>query len=161
MGIVNGMSHRPADDFLWWRDGVIYQIYPRSYSDSNDDGIGDLPGIASRIEYLADLGADAIWLSPIQTSPMFDFGYDVSDYENIDPMFGDLKDFDYLLDKAHQYGIHVVMDLVLNHTSHLHPWFLASRSSRSDSKRDWYLWRDPAPGKKPPNNWQSVFGGRA
>jgi len=148
-------------DFLWWRDGVIYQIYPRSFKDSNGDGIGDLSGVTDRIEYLADLGVDAIWLSPIYPSPMFDFGYDVADYESIDPVFGDLHDFDRLLEKAHLHKIRVVMDLVLNHTSHLHPWFVESRSSRNNPKRDWYLWRDPGPRGGPPNNWQSIFGGKA
>jgi alpha-glucosidase len=149
------------NDFLWWRDGVIYQIYPRSFQDSNGDGVGDLAGITARLDYLADLGVDAIWLSPIYPSPMYDFGYDVSDYEAIDPVFGDLQGFDRLVAEAHRRGIRVVLDLVMNHTSHLHPWFVASRSSRDHPLRDWYIWQDPAPGGRLPNNWESVFGGPA
>ncbi|PWH16260.1 MAG: hypothetical protein DDG60_04455 [Anaerolineae bacterium] len=141
------------NDFLWWRDGVIYQIYPRSFADSNGDGIGDLPGITGKLDYLAQLGIDAIWLSPFYPSPQADFGYDVSDYKNVDPLFGTLADFDQLVAEAHRRGIRVVVDLVLNHTSNQHPWFLESRSSRDNPKRDWYLWREK------PNNWQSVFGG--
>lgn len=145
---------------LWWRDGIIYQIYPRSFADSNGDGIGDLNGITARLDYLEWLGVDAIWLSPVYPSPDVDFGYDVSDYCDIDPKFGTLADFDHLLSEAHRRGIRVVMDLVLNHTSDQHPWFQASRASRDNPYRDWYLWRDPAPGGGPPNNWQSVFGGK-
>lgn len=161
-----------TDDFLWWRDGVIYQIYPRSFADSNGDGIGDLPGITSRLDYLADLGIDAIWLSPFYPSPQADFGYDVSDYKNVDPLFGTLADFNTLVAEAHQRGIRVVVDLVLNHTSDQHPWFIESRSSRENPKRDWYLWRPPSASPHflakmggvrgdggPPNNWQSIFGG--
>ena len=152
-------------DYLWWRDGVIYQIYPRSFADSNGDGVGDLPGLIARLDYLNgapdSLGVDGIWLSPIYPSPLYDFGYDISDYENIDPRFGTLADFDRLVAEAHQRGLRVVMDLVMNHTSHLHPWFVESRSSRDNPRRDWYLWRDPAPGGGPPNNWQSIFGGPA
>ncbi len=144
----------------WWRDGVIYQIYPRSFQDSNGDGVGDLNGITARLDYLAALGVDALWLSPIYPSPMFDFGYDVSDYEAIDPVFGTLDDFDRLVTQAHARGLRLILDLVFNHTSHLHPWFLESRSSRDNPKRDWYLWHDPAPDGGPPNNWESVFGGR-
>lgn len=142
-----------TNNFLWWRDGVIYQIYPRSFADSNGDGIGDLPGITSRLDYLAELGIDAIWLSPFYPSPQADFGYDVSDYKNVDPLFGTLADFDTLVAEAHRRGIRVVVDLVLNHTSDQHPWFIESRSSRENPKRDWYLWQ------KKPNNWQSIFGG--
>jgi alpha-glucosidase len=153
------------NDFLWWRDGIIYQIYPRSFADANGDGVGDLRGIIDHLDHLNgtpdSLGVDAIWLSPIYPSPGHDFGYDISDYEDIDPMFGTLEDFDTLVAEAHRRGIRVVMDLVMNHTSHLHPWFVESRSSRSSPKRDWYLWQDPAPGGGPPNNWQAVFGGRA
>ncbi len=138
---------------LWWRDGVIYQIYPRSFADSNDDGLGDLNGICSRLDYLSELGVDAIWLSPIYPSPDADFGYDVSDYTAIDPRFGTMGDFDHLIAEAHRRDIRVILDLVLNHTSDQHPWFLESRSSRDNPKRDWYLWRDR------PNNWRSVFGG--
>ncbi len=147
-------------DFLWWRDGVIYQIYPRSFADSNGDGIGDLPGLISRLDYLANLGVDAIWLSPIYPSPDVDFGYDVADYLSIDPRFGSMEDFDRLIEAAHNCGIRVILDLVLNHTSDRHPWFQESRRSRDNPYQDWYLWRDPRPGGRPPNNWASVFGGR-
>jgi len=147
------------DQWLWWRDGVIYQIYPRSFYDSNGDGMGDLNGIRSKLPYLQDLGVDAIWLSPIYPSPDKDFGYDVSDYTGIDPRYGTLKDFDQLVSEAHQRGIHLIMDLVLNHTSDQHPWFKESRSNRNNPYRDWYLWRPPSPDGSPPNNWQSVFGG--
>jgi alpha-glucosidase len=142
-------------DFLWWQDGVIYQIYPRSFSDSNGDGMGDLAGITARLDYLADLGIDAIWLSPFYPTPDKDFGYDVSDYTNVDPRFGSLADFDQLVAEAHQRGIRIILDLVLNHTSDQHPWFLESRSSLMNPKRDWYIWRDH------PNNWQASFGGKA
>ncbi len=156
----------PDGEFLWWRDGVIYQIYPRSFADSNGDGVGDLPGIIAHLDYLNDgtpnsLGVDAIWLSPIYPSPMHDFGYDVANYHDIDPIFGTLDDFDRLVEEAHQRGIRVIMDWVANHTSHQHPWFLESRSSRDNPKRDWYIWRDGRGPGKPPNNWQSVFGGPA
>ena len=146
---------------LWWRDGVIYQIYPRSFQDSDGDGVGDLPGLLGRLDYLAGLGVDALWLSPIYPSPLRDFGYDISDYEAIDPAFGALADFDRLVAAAHERGLRVVLDLVLNHTSDQHPWFAESRASRANPRRDWYLWRDPAPAGGPPNNWQSVFGGPA
>jgi alpha-glucosidase len=145
----------------WWQNGVIYQIYPRSFQDSNGDGVGDLPGITSRLPYLANLGVDAIWISPIFVSPMADFGYDIADYTNIDPMFGTLDDFDILLAAAHALGLKVILDLVPNHTSDRHAWFLESRASRTSQKRDWYIWRDPAPDGGPPNNWQSDFGGGA
>ena len=131
-------------DFLWWRDGVIYQIYPRSFADGNGDGLGDLPGISAHLDYLAELGIDAIWLSPIQPSPDKDFGYDVSDYCAVDPRFGTLEDFDRLLAKAHRLGLHVVLDMVMNHTSDQHEWFQESRSSRENAKRDWYIWRPPS-----------------
>ncbi len=143
------------NDFLWWRDGIIYQIYPRSFADSNGDGIGDLNGIRSRLDYLAGLGVDGIWLSPIFPSPDVDFGYDVSDYNAIDPRFGSMEDFDHLVEEAHARGIHIILDLVLNHTSDQHPWFQASRDPHSPY-RSWYIWQ-----KLPPNNWQSVFGGPA
>ncbi len=146
---------------LWWQTGVIYQIYPRSFQDSNDDGIGDLRGITQRLPYLVELGVDAIWLSPIFPSPMADFGYDISDYTGIDPLFGNLDDFDALLAAAHAQGLKVILDLVPNHTSDRHPWFLESRASRRSRKRDWYIWRDPAANGGPPNNWLSVFGGSA
>ncbi len=145
----------------WWEPGVIYQVYPRSFQDSNGDGIGDLPGIASRLDYLEWLGVDAIWISPIFRSPMADFGYDVADYRDIDPVFGTLEDFDRLVEAAHARGIRVLLDFVPNHTSDMHPWFLESRSSRTDPRRDWYLWADAAPDGGPPNNWLSVFGGPA
>ncbi|MCM8748260.1 alpha-amylase family glycosyl hydrolase [Thermomicrobiaceae bacterium CFH 74404] len=150
-----------AEQYLWWQRGVIYQIYPRSFMDGNDDGIGDLPGILSRLDYLEWLGVDAIWLSPIFPSPMADFGYDVSDYVGIDPVFGTMEDFDRLVREAHARGIRVLLDFVANHTSDQHPWFLESRSSRQSPKRDWYIWRDAAPGGGPPNNWLSAFGGSA
>jgi alpha-glucosidase len=148
------------NDFLWWRDGVIYQIYPRSYADSNNDGVGDLPGIISKLDYIADLGVDAIWLSPIYPSPDRDFGYDVADYFDIDPKYGTLADFDLLVAEAHKRNLHIILDLVLNHTSDQHPWFQASKSSKENEYRDWYIWRDPKDGQNPPNNWQSVFGGK-
>lgn len=151
-----------TSDFLWWRDGVIYQIYPRSFADSNGDGIGDLQGIISRLDYLADLGVDGIWLSPINPSPDVDFGYDVSDYRDIDPKYGTMQDFLQLLREAHERNIHIILDLVLNHSSDQHPWFLESRSSIESEKRDWYLWKAGRDGENhPPNNWQAVFGGRA
>jgi alpha-glucosidase len=143
----------------WWARGVIYQVYPRSFQDSDGDGIGDLAGIAARLPYLASLGIDAIWLSPIFPSPMADFGYDVADYTAIEPMFGDLAAFDRLLATAHAHGLRLLLDFVPNHSSDQHPWFVASRSSRTDPKRDWYIWRDAAPGGGPPNNWISDFGG--
>jgi alpha-glucosidase len=149
------------DRFCWWQKGVIYQIYPRSFMDSNGDGVGDLPGILSRLDYLEWLGVDAIWLSPIYPSPMADFGYDVADYTGIEPLFGTMADFDRLLADVHQRGMKLLLDLVPNHTSDHHAWFLESRSSRDNPKRNWYIWRDPAPGGGPPNNWLSVFGGSA
>ena len=143
----------------WWRGAVIYQIYPRSFQDSNGDGVGDLPGITARLEHIAGLGVDAIWISPIQKSPMKDFGYDVSDYDDVDPVFGTLGDFDTLITKAHSLGLKVIIDQVLSHTSDKHPWFQESRSDRSNPKADWYVWADPLPDGSPPNNWRSVFGG--
>ncbi len=148
-------------DCCWWRHGVVYQIYPRSYQDSNGDGIGDLEGIRRRLDALAWLGVDAIWLSPCFPSPMADFGYDVADYCDIDPLFGSLGDLDRLVADAHDRELRVVLDWVPNHTSDRHPWFEASRRSRDDAKRDWYVWRDPAPDGGPPNNWISIFGGPA
>ncbi len=151
-----------TDEWLWWKDGVIYQIYPRSFADGNGDGVGDLPGIIGKLDYLADLGIDAIWLSPINPSPDADFGYDVSDYKDIDPKYGTMDDFLQLVSAAHQRGIRIIMDLVLNHTSEEHPWFIESRSSLDNPKRDWYIWRSGSEGgRKPPNQWQSVFGGKA
>src|SRR6478609_6043894 len=145
----------------WWKRGVIYQVYPRSFQDSDGDGVGDLRGIESRLDYLADLGVDAIWLSPVFPSPMADFGYDVADYCAIEPLFGSLDDFDRLLNAAHDRGLKLLLDFVPNHSSDQHPWFIESRASRDNPKRDWYLWRDPAPDGGPPNNWISDFGGPA
>ncbi len=150
-----------TSDKDWWRGAVLYQIYPRSYQDSNGDGIGDLNGITSRLPYIASLGVDAIWISPFFTSPMKDFGYDVSDYCDVDPMFGSLSDFDVLVDTAHRLGLRVMIDLVLSHTSSEHPWFAESRASRDNAKADWYVWADPKPDGTPPNNWLSIFGGPA
>ncbi|MBT0956690.1 DUF3459 domain-containing protein [Alphaproteobacteria bacterium KMM 3653] len=143
----------------WWRGAVIYQIYPRSYQDSSGDGVGDLAGITRRIPYIAALGVDAIWISPFFKSPMKDFGYDVSDYCDVDPMFGTLADFDDLIAAAHGAGLRVMCDLVLSHTSDQHPWFAESRSSRDNPRADWYVWADPQPDGTPPNNWLSIFGG--
>ena len=150
-----------ATDPDWWRGAVIYQIYPRSYQDSNGDGIGDLSGIIHRLPHVASLGVDAIWISPFFTSPMLDFGYDVSNYRDVDPMFGSLGDFDALVTRAHELGIKVIIDLVLSHTSDQHPWFQESRSSRSNPKSDWFVWADAKPDGSPPNNWLSIFGGSA
>jgi alpha-glucosidase len=143
----------------WWKSGIIYQIYPRSFADSNGDGIGDLNGITSRLDYLAGLGVDALWLSPIYPSPDADFGYDISDYCAVDPKFGSMADFDRLVECARAQGMHIILDMVLNHTSDQHPWFQQSRCGRENQYRDWYIWADPRPGGQPPNNWQSVFGG--
>jgi len=145
----------------WWRNGIFYQIYPRSFQDSNADGVGDLKGIVERLPYLRALGVDAVWLSPIFPSPMADFGYDISDYIGIDPLFGTMEDFDTLITAAHSGGLKVILDLVPNHTSDLHPWFIASRSSRDNPKRDWYIWHEPGADGGPPNNWLSEFGGSA
>lgn len=145
----------------WWHSAVIYQVYPRSFQDSDGDGIGDLRGITARLDYLVDLGIDAVWISPIYPSPMADFGYDVSDYQGIDPRFGTLADFDALLASAHAKGLRVLLDFVPNHSSDRHPWFVESRRSREDPKRDWYIWRDAAADAGPPNNWISDFGGSA
>jgi alpha-glucosidase len=150
-----------TDNPLWWQRGIIYQIYPRSFMDSNGDGVGDLPGIVGKLDYLAELGVDALWLSPIYPSPMADFGYDVADYTDIHPLFGTLADFDTLLAEAHARGLKVMLDFVPNHSSDEHPWFIESRASRENPKRDWYIWRDPAPDGGPPNNWISFFGGVA
>lgn len=145
----------------WWRGGVIYQVYPRSFLDSNDDGIGDLPGVIAKLDYIASLNVDAIWLSPFFTSPMKDFGYDVSDYRGVDPIFGTLDDFRALVAAAHERGLRIIIDQVLNHCSDQHPWFAESRTSRSNDKADWFVWADPNPDGTPPNNWLSVFGGSA
>ena len=148
-------------DLPWWKGAVIYQIYPRSFQDSNDDGIGDLNGITARLDHIARLGADAIWISPFFTSPMRDFGYDIADYCDVDPIFGTLADFDALVARAHALGLRVTIDQVYAHSSDLHPWFTHSRAGRAGDKADWYVWADPKEDGTPPNNWQSVFGGPA
>ena len=145
----------------WWHGATIYQIYPRSFRDSNDDGIGDLPGITEKLDYVARLGVDAIWISPFFTSPMKDFGYDVADYRDVDPIFGTLADFDALVARAHDLGLRVTIDQVYSHTSDAHAWFAESRASRTNPKADWYVWADARPDGTPPSNWQSVFGGPA
>lgn len=152
------MSHETQP---WWRGAVIYQIYPRSYQDSNGDGVGDLPGITRRLDHIAALGVSAIWISPFFRSPMKDFGYDVSDYCDVDPVFGTLADFDALMARAHDLGLKVIIDQVYAHTSDEHAWFSESRASRKNPKADWFVWRDARPDGTPPNNWQSVFGGPA
>ena len=148
-------------DKLWWRHGIFYQIYPRSFQDTNADGVGDLRGIIGRLPYLQSLGVDAIWLSPIFPSPMADFGYDIADYTGVDALFGTMTDFEALANAAHAAGLRVILDLVPNHTSDQHPWFVESRGSRDNPKRDWYIWRDPAADGGPPGNWLSEFGGSA
>ena len=145
----------------WWQTDVVYQIYPRSFQDSNGDGIGDLPGITARLGYVADLGVGAVWLSPFYRSPQADFGYDVSDYRDVDPQFGTLDDFDRLAARAHELGLRLIVDFVPNHSSDQHAWFQESRAGRESAKRDWYVWRDPEPDGGPPNNWLSHFGGPA
>lgn len=150
-----------AADADWWRGAVIYQIYPRSFQDTNGDGIGDLPGIIERLPHVSSLGADAIWISPFFTSPMLDYGYDVADYCDVDPMFGTLDDFKQLVAKAHDLGVKVIIDLVLSHTSDQHPWFKESRLGPDNAKSDWYVWADAKPDGTPPNNWLSIFGGSA
>ncbi|TAL35482.1 MAG: alpha-glucosidase [Spirochaetes bacterium] len=144
----------------WWKHGVLYQVYPRSFYDSNGDGIGDIPGITQKLDYLAWLGIAGIWLSPVNKSPMLDFGYDISDYRAIDPVFGTMGDFDTLLRESHRREIRIIMDMVMNHTSNLHPWFLESSSSRGNPRRDWYIWHDGRGGRSP-NNWRSAFLGSA
>ena len=152
---------RPAAPAAWWQSGVIYQVYPRSFQDSDGDGVGDLEGIRRRLPHLVELGVDAVWISPIYPSPMADFGYDVADYTGIDPLFGSLEDFDSLVREAKALGLKVILDLVPNHTSIAHPWFQEASSRRGSPKRDWYIWRDPGPDGGPPNNWRSEFGGSA
>lgn len=144
----------------WWKSGVIYQIYPRSFHDTDNDGIGDLPGITAKLDYLAGLGIDAVWLSPVFLSPQYDFGYDIEDYRQIDSIFGTMDDMELLIKEAHRRDIRVIMDLVVNHTSHLHPWFRKSCLSRDNDKSDWYIWHEGKNGR-PPNNWKSAFGGSA
>ncbi|WP_262713140.1 alpha-amylase family glycosyl hydrolase [Anseongella ginsenosidimutans] len=138
---------RTKTNHLWWHKGIIYQVYPRSFMDTDNDGIGDLQGVLRKLDYLQELGIRAVWLSPVYPSPMADFGYDISDYKDIHPLFGTMKDFDQLLEQIHAKDMKLIMDLVPNHTSEEHPWFTESRSSRDNSKRDWYLWYDPAPGE--------------
>ncbi|MEJ5311913.1 MAG: alpha-amylase family glycosyl hydrolase [Anaerolineae bacterium] len=170
---------QPLDNLHWWQRGVVYQIYPRSFKDTTGNGVGDLQGVIEKLDYLRDLGIDALWLSPFYPSPMADFGYDVADYCDVDPLFGDLATFDRLVAEAHRRGLKIIIDWVPNHTSDQHPWFIESRSSRDNPKRDWYIWRDPAPHRGeeqgseplpplgggrvggPPNNWGSFFGGPA
>jgi alpha-glucosidase len=146
-----------ADD--WYRDAIIYQVYPRSFLDTNGDGVGDLPGITAKLDYIASLGVDIVWISPYFKSPMKDFGYDISDYCDVDPLFGTLADFDVMIAKAHSLGLKIMIDQVMAHTAEDHPWFKESRASRDNPKADWYVWSDPAPDGNPPNNWMSVFGG--
>jgi len=158
------LASHPVDSSAaqdWWRGAVIYQIYPRSFCDSNGDGVGDLPGVLSRLDYVASLGVDGIWLSPFFRSPMQDFGYDISDFRDVDPIFGTLADFDRVLEKAHRLGLKVIIDQVYSHTSDQHAWFAESRQSRTNPKADWYVWADAKPEGSPPSNWQSVFGGPA
>ena len=169
--LARGMASHDFVPTQWWQTGVIYQVYPRSFQDTDGDGVGDLQGIAARLDYLAGLGITAVWVSPVYPSPMADFGYDVSDYTGIDPLFGTLDDFDHMLATAHAKGLRLILDFVPNHTSDRHPWFAESRSSRGNPKRNWYLWRDPSPpsgpddrrpaSKRYPNNWTSQFGGPA
>ena len=150
-----------SEGHAWWQHAVFYEIYPRSFADSNNDGVGDLNGIASKLDYLKELGVDAIWITPCFPSPQVDFGYDVSDYENIDPMYGTLADFDVLASEAKKRDVRIILDLVVNHTSDQHKWFLDSKSSRTSAHRDWYIWRDGRGPGEPPNNWVSLFGGSA
>jgi alpha-glucosidase len=150
-----------AEGHEWWQHAVFYEIYPRSFADSNNDGIGDLNGIKSKMGYLHELGVDAIWITPCYPSPQVDFGYDVADYENIDPMYGTLADFDQLVAEGKKQKVRIILDYVINHTSDQHKWFLASKSSKTSPYRNWYIWHDPKPGNQPPNNWISEFGGSA
>ena len=163
--VVASGAAPPINDNVWWKHAVIYEIYPRSFQDSNGDGVGDLNGVTERLDYLQALGVDAIWIAPMYPSPQVDFGYDISDYENVDPQYGTLKDFDRLVAEAKQRNIRVILDMVLNHTSDKDKWFIESASSRTNPKRDWYVWSDGKPGPNgtplPPNNWESLFGGSA
>ena len=154
------MEPKQPEPWTWWKHGVIYHIYPRSFFDSNGDGVGDIPGIISRLDYISELGVDGIWLSPVFLSPNADFGYDVSDYRSIDPSYGTMDDFNMLIEKAHEHGLRLILDMILNHTSDQHPWFRESSSSKFNSKRHWYIWRDGYNGG-PPNNWKSSVGGSA
>ena len=157
---ISGNSVQQSDSrSQWWREAVIYQVYPRSFLDTNGDGVGDLPGITAKLDYIAQLGVDIVWISPFFTSPMKDFGYDVADYCDVDPLFGTLSDFDRLLERAHALGLKVMIDQVLSHCSDQHPWFVESRQSRDNPKAEWYVWADPQADGSPPNNWLSVFGG--
>ncbi|MDT0649007.1 alpha-amylase family glycosyl hydrolase [Autumnicola edwardsiae] len=153
------MKEREPENYKWWQKEIVYQIYPRSYKDNSGDGIGDLPGIIEKLDYIKDLGIKVIWISPIYPSPMADFGYDVSDYTGIHPMFGTMEDFDRLLDEIHKRNMKLILDFVPNHSSNMHEWFQESRKSKDSPKRDCYIWKDPAPDGGPPNNWLSVFGG--
>ena len=169
MNVLHDFSHNPAPGVLtshdtdpdWWRGAVIYQIYPRSFQDSNGDGVGDLRGITQRLPHIASLGVDAIWISPFFKSPMLDFGYDVCDYTDVDPMFGSMADFDSMIAEAHRLGLKIMIDQVISHSSDQHPWFVESRTSRDNEKSDWYVWADAKPDGSPPNNWLSIFGGSA
>jgi len=163
LSIVELASEDPAASGAspWWKGACVYQVYPRSYADSNRDGVGDLPGLTARLEHIASLGVDAVWISPFFKSPMADFGYDVADYCDVDPVFGTLEDFDALVAKARALGLRIVIDQVYSHTSDQHAWFKESRSNRTNTKSDWYVWADPKPDGSPPNNWQSVFAGSA
>src|SRR5436305_1327098 len=161
-GIKPGVeSSEPRVEPAWWQRGTLYEVYVRSFQDADGDGVGDLAGITRRLGYLEWLGVSAVWLTPFYPSPMADFGYDVADYTGVHPLFGSLADFDDLVAGAHRRGLKVVLDFVPNHTSDRHPWFVASRSSRQNPFRDWYIWRDPGPGGGPPNNWLATFGGSA
>src|SRR5580698_1614654 len=153
--IANGQASR---SLAGWQHAVIYEVYPRSFGDTNGDGIGDLNGITEHLDYLADLGIDAIWITPFYPSPQVDFGYDISDYRAVDPQFGTMQDFDRLVAAAKKSGIRVINDMVLNHTSDQHPWFTESASSKNNPKADWYIWHDGNGSGEPPNNWQSIFG---
>lgn len=145
----------------WWKEAVAYQVYPRSFNDSNNDGIGDLPGVIEKLDYLKDLGIDVIWLSPMYQSPNDDNGYDISDYRAIMDEFGTMEDFDRLLKEVHHKGMKLILDLVVNHTSDEHPWFIESKSSKDNPKREWYIWKDPKEDGSEPNNWESIFNGSA
>jgi alpha-glucosidase len=157
--LVHAQKSADAEGHPWWQHAVFYEIYPRSFADSNGDGYGDLNGITSKLDYLHALGVDAIWISPCFPSPQVDFGYDVSDYENIDKTYGTLADFDRLEKLGKEHGVKIILDFVVNHTSDQHPWFIDSRSSRTAKKRDWYIWRDGKGPKQPPNNWSATVCG--